>query len=257
MPRLKAPSLPQGAGVPKRKAGRRTKPRPHKRKRMRGGISRNLPWSGREVRSRAAQSGRTGEVAGIAPRPSWRETGKALRLLSRPERGWSTKLRLRKNRLRVSGKAFGRRRDPKGDRRGFGPDASPRRKRGFGRARSEGKRRRNFGSARATRRGSARGLIGRSSRPGGGRTGLRGLAPEPVRRATRALGPEARSQAAQREMASPPSDGSQSWDKWGPVATPAPIMIRGDPLAALAGLAAQSFQRFRNWCLTPIFWPVH
>jgi hypothetical protein len=26
-------------------------------------------------------------------------------------------------------------------------------------------------------------------------------------------------------MASPPSDGSQSWDKWGPVATPAPILI--------------------------------
>ncbi len=40
---------------------------------------------------------------------------------------------------------------------------------------------------------------------------------------------EARSKAAQREMASPPSDGSQSWDKWGPVATPAPIMIPAAP----------------------------
>jgi hypothetical protein len=31
-------------------------------------------------------------------------------------------------------------------------------------------------------------------------------------------------------MASPPSDGSQSWDKWGPVATPAPILIPGADL---------------------------
>jgi cytoskeletal protein CcmA (bactofilin family) len=27
-------------------------------------------------------------------------------------------------------------------------------------------------------------------------------------------------------MAAPPSDGSQGWDKWGPVATPAPIIFR-------------------------------
>jgi hypothetical protein len=38
-------------------------------------------------------------------------------------------------------------------------------------------------------------------------------------------------------MASPPSDGSQSWDKWGPVATPAPILIpAGLPLSIFSTL---------------------
>jgi hypothetical protein len=42
-------------------------------------------------------------------------------------------------------------------------------------------------------------------------------------------------------MASPPSDGSQGWDKWGPVATPAPIIVCGP----------QPNQCLENWCLTP------
>jgi hypothetical protein len=98
----------------------------------------------------------------------------------------------------------------------------------------KGKRRRDFGPSKATRRGSARGFTasavthrdrtGREPRSGTGESeGLHGSS-DP--------------KAAQREMASPPSDGSQSWDKWGPVATPAPITIPGVALSpALAHLA--------------------
>lgn len=43
------------------------------------------------------------------------------------------------------------------------------------------------------------------------------------RESDRCLTPRRDPEAAQREMASPPSDGSQSWDVWGPVATPALI----------------------------------
>jgi hypothetical protein len=219
---------------------------------MRGGISRNLPWSGRRARSRAARSGRTGEVAGIAPRPSWRETGKALRLHRDPN-GVGRRSFGFENRLRVSGKAFGRRRDPKGDRTGFGPDASPRRKRGFGRARSEGKRRRDFGSARATRRGSAGGLRAALRDPAGAERGFAASLRNPRGERLGPSGPRRDPKAAQREMASPPSDGSQSWDKWGPVATPAPIMIPGPVRGPSPVSPPQSFQRFGNWCPTPNF----
>jgi hypothetical protein len=77
--------------------------------------------------------------------------------------------------------------------------------------------------------GIGEGLSGSSRDPPDFRTRLRGLAPGPRGKAKRAFAPASRSEAAQREMASPPSDGSQSWDKWGPVATPAPIMIPATP----------------------------
>ena len=86
MPRQKAPSLPQGRWRRKRKAGRRTKPRPHKRKRMRGGISLS----------------RKGKGEGFGP---------SLDPQGVPRRGFGLGWALLE-----SGKAFGRRRDPK---RGF------------------------------------------------------------------------------------------------------------------------------------------
>jgi hypothetical protein len=50
------------------KAGRRTKPRPHKRERMRGGISRNLPWRCRKAPCGPGCLAEPAKAAGIAPR---------------------------------------------------------------------------------------------------------------------------------------------------------------------------------------------
>lgn len=74
--------------------------------------------------------------------------------------------------------------------------------------------------------GNRRGASRPSRDPPGAERGFTALLRDP-RKAKRAFAPASQSKAAQREMASPPSDGSQSWDKWGPVATPAPIMIPG------------------------------
>ena len=75
----------------------------------------------------------------------------------------------------------------------------------------------------ASRRVSSRGF-GLSTSPPDAERGLAACAPG-SEESEAGLAPASRSEAAQREMASPPSDGSQSWDKWGPVATPAPILI--------------------------------
>ena len=77
--------------------------------------------------------------------------------------------------------------------------------------RSGGDRRGAFGPLSETHRDP-----NGASRP---RCGIRGKRP--------GLTPRRDPEAAQREMASPPSDGSQGWDKWGPVATPAPIIFWG------------------------------
>lgn len=88
--------------------------------------------------------------------------------------------------------------------------------------------------------GDRRGASASPPRPTGCRTRLRGLAPGS---GGERRGPCVRDaiQAAQREMASPPSDGSQSWDKWGPVATPAPIMIPGPSTRPPWGISRLSF----------------
>ena len=124
-----------------------------------------------------------------------------------------------------SGEAFGRSRDPKGDRRGFGLDANPK---GNGAVSAgpdpQGKRRRDFGSASSDPPGIGEGLRASLPKPTGTRTGLRASLRGPGE-AAGAFTPRRDPEAAQREMASPPSDGSQSWDKWGPVAPPAPISV--------------------------------
>jgi len=79
-------------------------------------------------------------------------------------------------------------------------------------------------------------------RPTGCRTGLHRLAPGIRGRAKRTFASASQSKAAQREMASPPSDGSQSWDKWGPVATPAPIMIPGPNCERLVSAHGRLFR---------------
>jgi hypothetical protein len=68
MPRPRSPSLPQGRWRPKRKAGRRTKPRPHQRKPMHGGISRNFP-NRRRLRESPRGTSRQGDGARLRPGP--------------------------------------------------------------------------------------------------------------------------------------------------------------------------------------------
>jgi len=160
------------------------------------------------------------KAAGIAPRlePAGRRRGLAPE--PRPETGMgeasASSVSGRAGRLRPSvlRRATGRASAPM---RAWDRPASARRFR-------QGKRRRDFGPAEATRRGSVRGFRASpethrdpngASRP---RCGIRG------KRSGRE--PRRNPEAAQREMASPPSDGSQGWDKWGPVATPAPIIVR-------------------------------
>jgi hypothetical protein len=111
---------------------------------------------------------RAGGERGKAYAPAATRTGSSNGLRPRP-------------RIREDGKAFGRRRDPKGDRRGLGLEASPRRRRGFGRAgsakgsgggtsvpclRPDGDRREAFGPLGDTRR-----IPNGASRP---RSGIRG-----------------------------------------------------------------------------------
>lgn len=121
------------------------------------------------------------KVAGIAPRPE--PTGRRRRA-SAPScdpngvhrRGFGLG-----GGLRESGKALGRRRDPKGDRKGFGPDANPRRRCGFGRAgsakgsdggasalqeRPDGDRRGAFGPPRRDPPGPERGFAASLRDPG-------------------------------------------------------------------------------------------
>jgi hypothetical protein len=128
---------------------------------------------------------------------------------------------------------------PKGDLRGFGLAASPGTGRASARPDPGGKRRRRLGASGATRR-DRRGAFGPLPKPTGIRTRPQGFAAEPRGKRKRRRRRDA-IQAAQREMASPPSDGSQGWDKWGPVATPAPIIL-GDgfrtPFAASSIRAA-------------------
>jgi hypothetical protein len=127
------------------------------------------------------------------------------------------------DRFREESEGFGPSAFPRGDRKGFGPDASP----GDGPA--------SAGSDPP--REAAAGRKSRSSDPTGIGEGPHGLSRDPpgterglwprcgIRGDRPGREPRRDPEAAQREMASPPSDGSQSWDKWGPVATPAPIMI--------------------------------
>ena len=129
-------------------------------------------------------------------------------------------------RLPESGKASAQR-FRSGDRRGFGLDASRRTRPGFGPA----------GSAKGRR---LAGLRPRLPRPAGDWRGASGPLSEThrgpngsvssrsgIQGSGRGLAPRRAPEAAQREMAAPPSDGSQGWDKWGPVATPAPIIVSG------------------------------
>jgi hypothetical protein len=169
MPRQRAPSLPQGRWRRTLKAGRRTKPRPHKRKRMRGGISRNLPWPCRRARSRASRRGRTGE--GRGNRPAARAEGRRGRAQApaatrKGIRGASaSRISSEEGKLRPSLLR-------KGNRRGFGLDASP----GDGTASAApdppGALRRDFGLARATRRGSAKGFAPLCRDPPGAERGF-------------------------------------------------------------------------------------
>ena len=87
--------------------------------------------------------------------------------------------------------------------------------------RPDGNRRRAFGLLRRDPPGTERGLAASLRDPG---------------KAAGAFALRRNPEAAQREMASPPSDGSQGWDKWGPVATPAPIIVSGLILAWAAHL---------------------
>jgi len=250
MPRLRAPSLPQGRW--RFRSGRRG-----------GGRSRaRISESGCEAGFHETFHGDAEKLvrelegppnrrrSRESPRdPSRQGDGERLRPQPRPGRGSSKRLRPWR---RAPGERQGFRAAPrsdrdferfrprgvprkagrlrpnafrKGDRRGFGLDASlgdgaasagPDPTRGAGQ---------DFGPAQATRRESARGFTAppethrvpnEASRPRSGTRGKRSGRSRPPRNP----------KAAQREMASPPSDGSQSWDKWGPVATPAPIMIQ-------------------------------
>ena len=188
------------------------------------------------------------------PRESPRGTsrqgkGEGLRPQPGPERGSSKRLRPRK---RAPGEWQGLRAAPRSERDfgGLRPREVPRkagrlRPRAFRngrperlRPRCEPRRRYGFGRAGSGKRGATAGILVPARRPDGDRRGALRPLPRPtgcrtgreprsgVRgKAKRAFAPASRSKAAQREMASPPSDGSQSWDKWGPVATPAPITI--------------------------------
>ena len=105
------------------------------------------PVAGTKGSSERGGSAEPAKAAGIAP---WNEPEgnrrKALGPKPRPERVPDEASA--PNGVRESGKAFGRSRDPKGDRRGFGLDANPQ---GDGAASAgpdpQGKRRRDFGSA--------------------------------------------------------------------------------------------------------------
>ena len=222
MPKPEAPSLPQGRWRRQAEAGRRTKPRPHKRKRMRGGISRNLPWRCRKA-------------------------------LYEPE-GPPTRRRLRESPRGTSRQGNGARlnapgRDPQGIAdKASALAAAPGERQGFRAApRSEGRperlrprcepwNRSGFGRAGSAREAAAR-LSATLKRPDRDRREAFGPLPRPKgteQGASPAPGPwesgggftsRRDPEAAQREMAAPPSDGSQGWDKWGPVATPAPIIL--------------------------------
>jgi hypothetical protein len=203
---------------------------------MRGGISRNLPWPGRKARSRVSKAGPNRRRSRESPRGwSWRETGKAS-AQPRPERGSSKGFRPWR---RAPGKRQGLRAAPrseKGDRRGFGPDASP----GDGAASAgpdpTGKLWSGFRSRPGDPTGIGEGLSGLSRDPAETERGFAASLRIP-QESDAGPAPAARSEAAQRETASLPSDGSQSWDKWGPVATPAPILILGPVVLPLARLA--------------------
>ena len=179
MPRQNAPSLPQGRRGRMRKAGRRTKPRPHKRKRMRGGISRSLPM----VRPKGSPElqGLAGpaKAAGIAPRLESAGGRPGLRPSRDPNgvrrRGFGL------GGLRESGKAFGSRLDPKGISRGLGLERFHGRRDGLRPAsfeRATGKasawmrawRRRGFG--RSNPQGTPRRAARPAERPEGDRSGL-------------------------------------------------------------------------------------
>ena len=187
---------------------------------MRGGISRNLHGgASRALRSQTSLPKR--QRLRESPRgPSREGNGQGF------GPGCDPTGRRRASAWKRSGKALGFRPElfPRGDRRGFPPRCEPWNRPGFGQA----------GSAR----GAAAGPRSCSSDPTGIGERLIQASPETHRGPNGASRPRcgirgdrqgvrARCdpEAAQREMASPPSDGSQSWDKWGPAATPAPIMI--------------------------------
>ena len=198
---------------------------------------------------------RTGEGRGNRPvAPAGRETAKGFGSEPRPERGSSKRLRPRRRApgerqgLRAATRSergfraasrlarflegrdgFGPASFERGDPRSFGFDASLGRRHGFGRAgstkgsdgrtsvlreRPDGDRRGAFGPPRRDPPGPERGFAASLRDPG---------------KAAGASEPRRNPEAAQREMASPPSDGSQGWDKWGPVATLAPIIDSGLP----------------------------
>jgi hypothetical protein len=190
------------------------------------------------------------KVAGIAPRLEPRETGKGFGPSRDPKRGSSKRLRPWR---RAPGERQGLRAAPRSERgffarlRLFGRFLE--RRDGFGPASFERATGEVSASMRALetarlrpgpiRQGSEGGISVLPERPDGDRRGASRPSAETHRvpngaspprsgirgKAKRAFAPASQSKAAQREMASPPSDGSQSWDKWGPVATPAPIMI--------------------------------
>jgi hypothetical protein len=184
-----------------------------------------LPMAGTTGSSERGRSAEPAKAAGIAPWTSRQGNGDGLAPPPRPG-GLPTRLRPRKG-SGISARPSGGADFPKGDLRGLGPDASLQE---TVRLRPDRIRKGTFaagfrsGPSGPTGIGEGLNRLLRRDPPGT----ERGLAAS-LRNPGKAAGAKPRRdpEAAQREMASPPSDGSQSWDKWGPVATPAPIIDSG------------------------------
>lgn len=233
---------------------------------MRGGISRSLRGKAERARSRVSKAEPAGEGDGNRPvSRAGGETGKGFGPSRDPsgiladeasalEAGFPGK----RQGLRAAPRSewdFGRasaRRGPskggtvsaprlsKGRPEGLRPRSEPRRRHGFGRPDPTPGRGGGIDVPLRRPDGDRREAFGPLPRPTGFRTGPPASLRDP-RRAKRVFAPASRSAAAQREMASPPSDGSQGWDEWGPVATPAPIAIPDLEISRCPG----------NRCLAP------
>lgn len=112
-PKTEGAVAPPRTLAPEAEGRGRTKPRPHKRKRMRGGISRNLHGVSRTALTSRKGQAEPAKAAGIAP---WPETaGKRLgaSVLDRDPNGTVRRGFGPGGSLRDYGKAFGLSRDPK------------------------------------------------------------------------------------------------------------------------------------------------
>lgn len=253
MPRQRTPSLPQGRWRPKRKAGSG---------RSRARISESGCEAGFHETPMATPNGLPASLESPPNRRRPREsprgragrgTGKGFTLQPRPEKGFFEEASASEGRSWKAARPSGGAAIRKGISEGFGPERFPGRREASAQRLSEGRPERfrprcepsGKGAASAGPNPKREATAGFRSRPSdptgigegvhaswpgptGCRTGLHRLAPVSGGKRSGRSTPASRSKAAQREMASPPSDGSQSWDKWGPVATPALIMIPAD-----------------------------